>query len=377
MLLVVILLSLVIGVVIFIWLHGRDLAAFDRGYPRPITGSDPSDGLPDVIATVEAFARATDGLPPGKARIRRLRVALEAISEGKAFAAKFTPSLPSEPAGEWVQAGEADADRRILYVHGGGFVAGSPKSHRMITSALSELTGMTVFALDYRLLPEFGRLESLEDTVEATTWLRGYGPDGPSPACFLALVGDSAGGNLILAAAQKVRDKGVANADALVALSPSTDVTLRSPSMRFNRDSDAMLGNGVGRLLRLPALIRHLIFLFMGRRSPAVPAFSPLRGHLANLPPLLLQVSLTEMLLDDSARYYHRAKSQGAEVTLETYDNMVHVWHMFYPELPEARVALERIRDFLASVESRQSQTFAAAPREAQGHEQGVRETGL
>lgn len=356
MLLVVLLLSVLVGVLVFIWLHGQDLSAFDRGYPRPVAGPDPGAGRDDVIAAVEGFARATDGLAPGKARIHRLRVALEGISEGKVFATSFTPCAPGEPKGEWVQMASSDTERRLLYVHGGGFVAGSPKSHRMITSALCELTGMTVFALDYRLLPEHGRLASLEDTVEALCWLRNHGPDGPAKASFLGVLGDSAGGNLILAAAQKIRDRGLTNADALVALSPSTDVTLRSPSMRFNRHSDAMLGKSVGRLSDFPAPLRHLIFLLMGKRSPAAPVFSPLRGKLSNLPPLLLQVSLTEMLLDDAARYYHRAREQGAEVTLETYDNMVHVWHMFYPELPEARIAMQRIQHFLSTTEHRAAQ---------------------
>lgn len=369
MLLVIILLSLVVAAVCFVWLHGRDLSAYDRGYPRPITGSEPSDDMRAVRVAVEAFAQATDGLPPGRARIRRLRAALEGISEGKTFSATFTPSKPSEPAGEWVESAKTDSDRRLLYVHGGGFVAGSPQSHRMITSALSELTGMAVFALDYRLLPENGRLASLDDTVEALVWLRSHGPDGAAPARFLVIAGDSAGGNLILAAAQQARDKGLPTADAMVALSPSTDVTLRSPSMFFNRHSDLMLGRSVGRLLKLPALLRHLIFVLMGRRSPAGSLFSPLRGQLGNLPPLLLQVSLTEMLLDDSARYYHRARSQGAEVTLETYDNMVHVWHMFYPELPEARIALERVSAFIRKIEARLTASAAGEGIAAQSDE--------
>lgn len=359
MFLLPVLVMLVTTAIVFVWLHGKDMATYDKGYPRPVTGSEPSEGMPDVLIAVDAFARATDGLPPGKDRIQRLRVALEGISKGKEFAARFIPSAVGEPAGEWVLAVNADPDRRLLYVHGGGFVAGSPKSHRMITCALSELTGMSVFALDYRLVPEHGRMAGLEDTSEALKWLQNCGPDGPQASRFLALAGDSAGGNLILAAAQTIRDQGLTNADAMVAMSPSTDVTLRSPSMRFNRDSDLMLGRSIGRLLSMPALIRHVIFALMGRRSPAAPTLSPLRGNLGNLPPLLLQVSLTEMLLDDSARYYHRAVAQGAEVTLETYDNMVHVWQMFYPELSEARVALEHIRDFLAEIEHRQSTKLA------------------
>jgi acetyl esterase/lipase len=101
----------------------------------------------------------------------------------------------------------------------------------------------------------------------------------------------------------------------------------------------------------MPTALRHVMIALTSKCSPASPELSPLRGDLKDLAPILLQVSLTEMLLDDSARYFHRAKSQGGDVVLHTYDNMVHVWHMFYPELSEAKLALEGVADFLRAVE--------------------------
>lgn len=336
---------------LFFWLHGDDLSPFDKGYPKPIAGTVPSEGVAAVVQSVAGFTGATAGLKPGRARLTMLRQALDGISETKRFDVSFRKSGAGEPQGEWVLSADGDSDRRLLYVHGGGFVAGSPKSHRVITSALAELTGMAVFSLDYRLVPEHSRLAGLDDTENAFIWLTENGPQGPGVSRFMAVAGDSAGGNLILAAVQRLRDKGLKNADAIVGICPSTDLTMRSPSLHANLTSDLMLGGGLAPLLRMPAPLRHAMIALTSKRSPASPELSPLRGDLTDLPPILLQVSLTEMLLDDSARYFHRAKSLGADVSLQTYDNMVHVWHMFYPELSEAKLALEGVANFLRAVE--------------------------
>jgi len=334
------------------WLQGADLSAFDNGYPPPIAGSDVNDGMRVATQSVMAFTGATKGMKPGRKRIMALRDALDSIADDKQLGANFMASREGEPHGEWVLTENTDLSRRLLYVHGGGFVAGSPRSHRVITSKLAQLTGMAVFALDYRLVPEHSRLAGLEDTVNAFAWLTEHNPDGPSASQFTAIAGDSAGGNLTLATAQRLRDTGRKNANALVGICPSTDVTLCSPSMRVNQSSDLMLGGALAPLLRLPRLARLLLLAAIGRRSPASPVLSPLRGDLSDLPPILLQVSLTEMLLDDAARYFHRARAVGAPVTLQTYDNMVHVWHMFAAELPEATMAFEGIADFLCQCES-------------------------
>ena len=92
---------------------------------------------------------------------------------------------------------------------------------------------------------------------------------------------------------------------------------------------------------------------------------SPLRGDLSRLPPLLLQASTVEMLIDDSRRYANRAVAAGSPVTLQTWDHMVHVWQIFNPELPEARQALAQIGQFLnaAAPPAAQLDKAIGAPR--------------
>jgi len=345
-----ILLTLVLAILLYRWLEGESLSAFDKGYPKPVTGEPPSPQLHGVLQSVEAFTSVSAGSSRlSKERVRRLREAMDAVGgEQELVSQTRSPSEGSAPKGLWVLAPGADPNRRLLYVHGGGFIAGSPQSHRIVTDALARMTGMVVFSLDYRLTPEHPRLAGLEDTIHALKWLAGNGPNGSGDATKIAIAGDSAGGNLTLTAIQACRDQGLRMPDAAVAICPVTDISLTSPSLHFNRDSDAMLGKSFGPLAKIPSPIRHVILALAGRRRPADPALSPIRGDLTQLAPVLLQASTTEMLLDDSARYYHRARAQGAEVEFETYANMVHVWHLFHPELPEAQVAFQRIVDFLS-----------------------------
>ena len=339
---------IVAALVLYRWLGGASLAHYDRGYPKPIAGDPPSRELHSALQAVEAFTAASGGGRLSPDKVRRLRAAMDNIGADKACASIIRSSAADEPRGEWVLAANANPDCRLLYIHGGGFIAGSPTSHRAVTDGLSELTGMAVFSLDYRLVPENARLAGLEDAVAALQWLGHNGPDGASDARTLAVAGDSAGGNLTLATLQEARKRGIRNADAAVAICPATDMTLEAPSLRYNIDSDAMLGKSFGPLAKTPAAVRHVVLGVAGKRPPKDPAMSPLRGDLSGLPPVLLQASTTEMLLDDSARYHHKALEEGADVEFETYANMPHVWHLFYPELPEARIALQHIADFLA-----------------------------
>jgi len=174
-----------------------------------------------------------------------------------------------------------------------------------------------------------------------------HGPDGAAPASAVFVAGDSAGGNLTLSLLQWVRDQGLRAPDAAVALSPLTDATLSSPSLRRHVHSDPMLGPLFGPMARLP----QWALLWMGwlqtRIRPCDPVISPLRGDLSGLPPLLLQASEVEMLFDDSQRYANRAQAAGSPVRLQRWAHMVHVWQIFNPELPEAREALAEIGSFL------------------------------
>jgi acetyl esterase/lipase len=255
----------------------------------------------------------------------------------------------------------ADPQRRTLYIHGGAFMMGSPKSHRTLTSRFSELTGGAVLAVDYRLMPEHPRRAGIDDCRNAYRWLLDNGPEGKSPSSAVFVAGDSAGGNLTLSLINWVRDQGLRAPDAAVALSPLTDATLSSPSMRANVRTDPMLGPLFGPMARVPQALLLWFGWLQTRIKPNDPLISPLRADLSRLPPVLVQVSEVEMLFDDSRRYANRALAAGSPVTLQRWNHMVHVWQIFNPELSEAREALAEIGKFLNA---------AAPPRERPAHQQ-------
>jgi acetyl esterase/lipase len=136
--------------------------------------------------------------------------------------------------------------------------------------------------------------------------------------------------------------------DAAVALSPITDCTLASPSLRANVRTDVMLGPMLGPLARLPAWVLLWIGYLRARVNPRDPVVSPVRGDLANLPPTLLQACESEMLFDDSRRYANRARAAGSPVRLQSWSHGLHAWQIFNPELSPARDALEEVGRFLA-----------------------------
>jgi acetyl esterase/lipase len=237
----------------------------------------------------------------------------------------------------------------LLYIHGGAYVMGSPRSHRRLTTKLSDLTGAAVLAIDYRLMPEHQRRAGIDDCRTAYRWLLDHGPQGPAPAAKVWVAGDSAGGNLTLSLIAWVRDAGLRAPDAAVALSPATDATLGSPSLHAHIATDPMLGPLFGRLTRIPRSLLLWGAWLQTRINPRDPLVSPVYGDLSRLPPVLVQASEAEMLRDDARRYVNRAAAAGSPVRLQTWEHMVHVWQIFHPELTEGREALEEVRKFLAA----------------------------
>ncbi len=242
----------------------------------------------------------------------------------------------------------ADPDRRLLYLHGGAFTMGSPKSHRRITSKMSEVANAAVLAIDYRLMPEHPRTAGIEDSRTAYRWLLEHGPAGPGAAASVFVAGDSAGGNLTLSLIAWLRDHGPRAPDAAVALSPVTDTTMGSPSLKTNLGTDPMLGPLFGPLTKVPRALLLWFGWLQLRVNPRDPLVSPVYGDLSRLPPVLVHASNAEMLRDDARRYVNRAVAAGSPATLQTWEHMVHVWHIFHPDLPEGRDAFEEIRAFFA-----------------------------
>ncbi|MEM6773269.1 MAG: alpha/beta hydrolase [Pseudomonadota bacterium] len=340
----------------YVVLRGENLAYLDRPVPRH-PARMPGDGMRSVLKELSDFAGQSHGW--GRERIRNIRRFMDQMAERHDYEASFHPLDSGEIRGEWVLAPGHSNSRRLLYIHGGAFFSGSPRSHRRITDRLARLTGCAVFAVDYRLMPENPRIAGIEDCREAYRWMLDNGPDGPEPASYVLVAGDSAGGNLCLSLLAWVRDMGLRQADAGIALSPATDGALDAPSLRENVATDAMLGPAFGTLARMPKILLLWYTLITTRMRPADPRISPLRGSLAGLPPILIQASDSEMLLDDARRYAAKAQAAESPVVLQTWPDMIHVWQMFTTELPEAEEAYAKIGQFLDGLEAEEDSAAA------------------
>ncbi|WP_394757592.1 alpha/beta hydrolase [Rhodoferax sp.] len=340
-------LVLVIGAIGFFYLRGADLSAFDQPVgQRHLLDTAPSEAHQAVVASLGGIAATLKNTP------RRQHLALLRNYMDKLFADGDTTTqiVAVDAAGvaaEWVLAAGVDSRRRLLYIHGGAFTMGSPKSHRRLTRKFSEIANAAVLAIDYRLMPEHPRLAGIEDCRTAYRWLLDHGPAGQEAATAIFVAGDSAGGNLTLSLIAWLRDQGLRAPNAAVALSPATDASFGSPSLKNNLDTDPMLGPLFKPLTRIPRTVLLWATWLQNRLRPNNPVLSPVFGDLSGLPPLLVHASESEMLFDDSRRYVNKAIVAGSPVTFQTWRHMVHVWHIYHPELPEGQQAFEEIGKFL------------------------------
>jgi monoterpene epsilon-lactone hydrolase len=353
------LIVLVLIVFSYLYLRGEDLSYLDSNViPRP--GGDPSEAHHTVVASLKEMANIGGGSMFSKSRVANIREYMDSMSDGRDFVCEFSPVNEGRVRGEWVIAPGVNPRRRLLYIHGGAWMAGSPRSHRSITNKMSQVANAAVFSLDYRLLPEHKRIEGIEDCHNAYQWILTNGPEGSEELDFLAVAGDSAGGNLTLEVIAWARDEGLRAADAAIAFSPATDSSFTSPSMQCSIATDPMLGPAFGKLARVPLILVWWGSWLSSRIRPADPRVSPLRGNLAGLPPVLVQASESEMLFDDARRYVAKAQAAGSPVELQSWPHMVHVWQIFTPELPEANDAYDNIAEFLDTAEGKTGDTASA-----------------
>ncbi len=354
-LIAVLLIIVALWLVAILFLRGEDLGQYDRdddsGAVRSFAGKNgPSREHGKCVESIREFGNQARGLSKQE-RLHFMRRFMEEMPEGREFAGDFVPVDAGGVPAEWVLAPGADPSKRVLYFHGGAFMVGSHRSHRNITNRFSEMTGAAVLAIDYRLMPENRREDGIADCRTAYRWILENGPDGAGPPAHLVVSGDSAGGNLALSLVAWARDEDLRAADAVVAFSPSVDGAYSSPSIRSNVSSDIMLGPLFGPLLKIPQAIRAWLYLLEFRFSPANPVVSPVLGDLSNLPPTLIQVSEAEMLLDDARRYVRKARASGSPAVAQSWPHMLHVWQIFYPEVPEAEQAFQEVQLFLQGLE--------------------------
>ena len=272
-----------------------------------------------------AFVRGIFGQPRWL-RARRARLA------------RVTKVVDAPVQGEWVHPldGVVDSGRTILYLHGGGYIFCSEETHRPITTTLANAARARVFAPRYRLAPEHPFPAAVDDALASAEWLFTQGVD---PARTV-VAGDSAGGGLALALLLARRDRGLAPMAGAYLLSPWTDLAATGGTIVSNDGADAMfIGHRIGTFARE----------YLGNAPATDPLASPHYAEKAGLPPLLIQVSTQEVLLDDARRLDASARAAGVEVTLQTWDDLPHVWQLFTPFLPEARDALGRAATWIST----------------------------
>ena len=288
----------------------------------------------EELKGVLELLRAAPPLPVG-ASIEQMRAGMEQMTamaplpEAVTYEAVDAGGVPAE----WAVAANAREDRSILYLHGGGYVIGSVRTHRQIVGNLSRAAAAKVLSVDYRLAPENPHPAAVEDATAAYRHLL----ESVEPA-GAAIAGDSAGGGLTAAALIALREAGDPLPAAGVLISPWLDLTNSGESMQSKADVDPMVQREG---------LQAMVAAYAAGSDVKAPTVSPLFADLAGLPPLLIHVGTAEVLLDDSTRFAQAARAAGVDVDLEVWDEMIHVWHAFATVLPEAREAIDRIGQYL------------------------------
>jgi monoterpene epsilon-lactone hydrolase len=230
---------------------------------------------------------------------------------------------------EWTSTPQDDRDAALLYVHGGGYVIGSLNSHRHLVSEAGRVMKAWALALDYRLAPEHPFPAAVEDAVLGYRYLlsRGIRPGR------IAIAGDSAGGGLVVAAMLAIRDAGLAQPACGWCISPWVDMEGIGETMSTKEAADPMVQK---------AGLLEMAGLYLNGANPRSPLAAPIYADLSGLAPLLIQVGAAETLLDDAIRLAKVAGAADVRVDLQIWPEMVHVWHIFHPELKAGRRAIEQ-----------------------------------
>lgn len=236
---------------------------------------------------------------------------------------------------EWVICGDKLHQNRVfIYLHGGGYFFGSPRSHRTLTWRISQAGHMKVLAVDYRQPPDWEYPAPIFDVVRVYRWLleKGYEPHN------LFIGGDSAGGNLTLVSLLKFRELGLPMPAGAVCISPWADLTASGESLHHNEKNEPMIPVN---------MLRFLSRIYAGEHAAENPLLSPVFGDFSGFPPLLVQVGSTEILLSDAQRVAEAARRANVPVQLSIYPEMMHVFQAAAYYIPEGKEAVREIGRFI------------------------------
>lgn len=346
----------IVAIVLFLLvrnLYGEDLRQYDSTdlsatFYRPT----PSYKYPQALALIESIQEPINFIKPSK-YLYALRKSIDRLGDVELECEIIPVSTcfnEQSVVGEWVISKNSDVNKRLLYIHGGGFAVGSAKSHRVVTARLSRELGVAVFAVNYDMMPDGKRAKGIQDCRHAYQWLLEYNPYNKQPCHRIYAAGDSAGGNLTLALIGWLKHQNIRQVDAAIAICPCIDSTFSYDSLSYNAKTDFLLNPFMGKFHHIPQFVLLTWVAILFRMNPSDPQISPIFANLSDLPPILIQASDTEMMVDDARRYTNKARSQGSDVHLQTWSNMLHVWHLF--DLEEADEAYTEIGKFVAQCDS-------------------------
>jgi acetyl esterase/lipase len=272
---------------------------------------------PEVMAAARASEQQTNPPAPDDLRV-------EDATVGGVPCIVVSPST-GEPRGT------------IVFVHGGGYIWMTARTHLPVAAGLVRASGCRCVSVDYRRAPEHPYPAPVDDLVAVYRSLL----DDGVPADSITFAGDSAGGGLVVGGLVALRDAATALPAAAVSVSPWTDLTVTGASADT---ADDPIVSG--------AALRMMATTYLDGADPTSPTASPLYADLTGLPPLLVQVGTREALLDDARRLVERADRAGVDVTLHEFIDVVHMWVVFGPDLPESLEAYREagafIRDHVA-----------------------------
>jgi acetyl esterase/lipase len=242
---------------------------------------------------------------------------------------------------EWSATADAEPAKVVLYLHGGGYVIGSLDSHRHLVVEVGRAARARTLAIDYRMAPEHPFPAAVDDALAAYRFLLA---EGVQPAA-ITIAGDSAGGGLAMVA---IRDAGLPQPACGWPISPWVDMEAIGESMVSKAATDPTVQK---------AGILDMARLYLNGANARSPLAAPLYADLRGLAPLLIQVGAAETLLDDAIRLAQVAGAADVAIDLQVWPEMIHVWHIYYPELAAGRRAIIAGGDFARAMMARGTRT--------------------
>ena len=261
-------------------------------------------------------------------RQRRKDIDARGLQYGIAPDVGVEPVTANGVKAEWTATPNDLRDAALLYLHGGGYVIGSLDSHRHLAAEAGRAAGIAALALDYRLAPEHPFPAAVDDAIAGYRFLLGR---GISPG-RVAIAGDSAGGGLVVAAMLAIREAGLPQPGCGWCISPWVDMEAIGETMSSKAAADPTVQR---------AGLLEMAKMYLSGADPRSPLAAPIYANLSGLAPLMIQVGACETLLDDALRLANIGGAPDVRVDLQIWPEMIHVWHLFHPELKAGRQAIE------------------------------------